>query len=104
MDPAAPPERPDPADLERLKRVQRNVASALVLTTVLHLAVGLVLAADHVAEDRLDAQVALIVLGTASMVLGVGAVLAIQRHRILSPWLVTGLLPGIAGWWWVFQR
>ncbi|QYJ04924.1 hypothetical protein KUV85_04340 [Nocardioides panacisoli] len=104
MDPSAPPEAPDPADLARLHRVQRIVISVLVLTTILHLSFGLVLAADHVAEDRLDAQVVLIALGTASMVLGVAAALAILRRPVLSPWLTLGLLPGLAGWWWVFLR
>lgn len=104
MDPAAPPAPPDPADLERLQRVQRIVISALVFTTVLHLAVGLVVAADHVAADRIDAQVALILLGTVAMVLGVAATLAILRRPVLSPWLATGLLTAVLGGWWVFLR
>lgn len=104
MDPHAPRKAPDPADLERLKRVQRIVMSALVFTTILHLAVGLVIAADHVAEDRVDAQTALIVLGTTCWVLGVAAVLAIQQRRVLSAWLLTGLPFAALGAWWVFLR
>jgi hypothetical protein len=104
MDPNAPRRAPDPEAIKRLERVQRIVISALVFTTILHLAVGLVIAADHVDNDRLDAQIGLIVLGTASMVIGVAAVLAIQRRRVLSPWLLTGLLPGVVGAWWVLLR
>lgn len=104
MDPDAPRRAPDPEALARLERVQRIVISALVFTTILHLAVGLVIAADHVDEDRVDAQVALVTLGTISMVIGVGAVLAIMRRPLLSPWLLTGLLPGALGVWWVFLR
>lgn len=104
MDPQAPRTPPDPAAIKRLERVQRMVLSALVFTTVLHLAVGLVIAADHVDAQRTDAQVALIAIGTICMILGVAAVLGILRRPILSPWLALGLLPGIGGWWWLFQR
>lgn len=104
MDPNAPRQAPDPEAIARLERVQRIVISALVFTTILHLAVGLVIAADHVDEDRLDAQVGLLVLGTITMVIGVGAVLAIMRRRLLSPWLLTGLLPGVLGAWWILYR
>lgn len=104
MDPSAPRPATDPADLERLHRVQRIVASALVYTTVLHLAVGFVLAADHLADGHTDAQVVLVTLGAVSLVLGVAAVLAINRRPVWSPWLLAGLLPGLVGWWWVFQR
>lgn len=104
MDPNAPRQAPDPEAVARLERVQRIVISALIFTTILHLAVGLVIAADHVDEDRLDAQVGLLVLGTITMIIGVGAVLAIMRRRLLSPWLLTGLLPGLLGAWWVLYR
>lgn len=104
MDPNAPRQAPDPEAVARLERVQRIVISALVFTTILHLAVGLVIAADHVDEDRLDAQVGLLVLGTITMIIGVGAVLAIMRRRLLSPWLLTGLLPGLLGTWWILYR
>lgn len=104
MDPQAPRRAPDPAELERLQRVQRTVISALVFTTILHLAVGLVIAADHVDEDRVDAQAVLVGLGTACWVLGVAAVLAIQRRRVLSAWLLTGVPFGALGVWWVLLR
>lgn len=101
MDPNAPRKKTDPEDLLRLERVQRRVLAALTLTTVLHLAVGLIIAADHVDPDRLDAQLGLIAIGTAFGVAGIGATLALLRRPMLSWWLLLGLLPGVAGVWWV---
>lgn len=100
MDPNAPRKEPDPRDLERLQRVQRRVVSVLVVTTILHLSVGFVIAADHVAEDRLDARIGLNVIAAAFMVGGIGATLAINGRPWRSPWLLLGLLPGIVGIWW----
>lgn len=100
MDPSAPRKAPAPGDHERLQRVQRRVASVLVVTTVLHLAVGLVVAADHVAPDRLDARVGLNVIAAAFMVGGIAATLVINRRPWLSPWLLLGLLPSVVGIWW----
>lgn len=100
MDPNAPRKAPDPRDLERLQRVQRRVMSVLLVTTVLHLAVGFVIAADHVDEDRLDARIGLNVIATAFMVGGIAATLLINHKSWKSPWLLLGLLPGIVGIWW----
>ena len=100
MDPNAPRKAPDPKDLERLQRVQRRVMSVLLVTTVLHLSVGLVIAADHVDEDRLDARIGLNVIATAFMVGGIAATLLINHRSWKSPWLLLGLLPGIVGIWW----
>lgn len=100
MDPNAPRRAPDPEDLERLQRVQRRVVSVLVVTTVLHLAVGLVVAADHVDPDRLDARIGLNVIAAAFMVGGIAATLVINRRPWLSPWLLLGLVPSAVGLWW----
>ncbi|WP_246086683.1 hypothetical protein [Nocardioides humi] len=100
MDPNAPRKAPDPKDLERLQRVQRRVVSVLVVTTILHLSVGFVIAADHVAEDRLDARIGLNVIAAAFMVGGIAATLVINGRSWRSPWLLLGLLPGIVGLWW----
>ena len=89
MDPSAPRKAPDPQDIERLQRTQRRVVAALIVTTVLHLAVGFVIAADHVDPDRTDARV-----------IGIAATLLVLRRSWHSPWLLLGLLPGIAGIWW----
>ena len=104
MDPNAPRKAADPKDLERLHRVQRRVISVLIVTTLIHLTVGLILAADLVDDDRLDAQLALIVLGAAFFVLGIAAVRAINKKPLLTWWMVTGLVPVAAGVWWVILR
>ena len=100
MDPSLPRKAPDPGDLERLQRVQRRIVSALVLTTILHLAVGFVIAADHVRDDRIDAKVALNLIAAAFMVGGIAGTLVINGRRPLSPWLLVGLLPAVVGIWW----
>ncbi|MBS4754022.1 hypothetical protein KG112_14505 [Nocardioides sp. zg-ZUI104] len=100
MDPNAPRKAPDPEDLIRLQTVQRRVISVLVFTTVLHLAVGFVVAADHVSADRPDARIALNVIGTIFMIGGIASTLLINGRSWRSPWLLLGLLPGIVGIWW----
>ncbi|MBM0123272.1 hypothetical protein [Pimelobacter simplex] len=100
MDPNAPRKAPDPKDLERLQRVQRRVVSVLVITTILHLSAGFVIAADHVAADRTDARVGLNVIAVAFMVGGIAATLVINGRSWRSPWLLLGLVPGIVGLWW----
>ncbi|WP_162251539.1 MULTISPECIES: hypothetical protein [unclassified Nocardioides] len=101
MDPNAPRKAPDPQALERLARVQRRVVSVLAITTVLHLSAGLVIAADHVGKDRLDAQLTLLTIATIFMVGGIAATLVINHRKWLSPWLLIGLTPGLVGLWWI---
>lgn len=104
MDPDAPRKVADPKDLERLHRVQRRVISVLIVTTLIHLTIGLILAADAVDDDRLDAQLCLILLGAAFYVVGIAAVRAINRKPLLTWWMLTGLVPVAAGVWWVVIR
>lgn len=104
MDPDAPRKVADPKDLERLHRVQRRVMSVLIITTLIHLTVGLVLAADAVSDDRRDAQVLLILLGAAFYLVGIAAVRAINNKPLLTWWMLTGLVPIAAGLWWVVIR
>lgn len=99
MDPDAPRRPPTPASAERLTRVQRWVMSTLAVTTVLHLAAGLVLAALFLPDPRLSSQVGLNVIAAAFGVLAVAAGLAIHGRSVLSPWLALGLLPGALGLW-----
>ncbi|MBM7520263.1 hypothetical protein [Nocardioides nitrophenolicus] len=100
MDPNAPRKAPDPKDIERLQRVQRRVVSVLVVTTILHLSAGFVIAADHVADDRMDARIGLNLIAVAFMVGGIAATLVINGRSWRSPWLLLGLVPGIVGLWW----
>ena len=83
-----------------LGRVQRWVLSSLAATTILHLSVGLVVAAAF--ADRLDAQVGLLVIGAAFGVIAFVAALIIHQHRLVSPWLLLGLAPSVIGAFYVF--
>lgn len=78
-----------------LGRVQRWVLSTLAATTILHLCAGLVVAAAY--AERPDARIGLLVIGAIFGVIAVVAALVIHQHRVLSPWLLLGLLPGIVG-------
>lgn len=112
----APVRRPrhllDPADLaqshrssqstkESLTNVQRWVMSVLAVTTILHLAGGLVLSAVYMDESRLDARVGLNVIAAIIGVLAVVTARAIHHKNPLSPWLLLGLVPGLVGLWLV---
>lgn len=78
-----------------LTRVQRWVMSTLAVTTILHLAAGLVLAAMYV--PTLDSQIGLLVIAGAFGVISVVAGLLIHRRSPLSPWLLLGVLPAVVG-------
>ncbi|MDV3296330.1 MAG: hypothetical protein LOY01_11040 [Brachybacterium paraconglomeratum] len=91
--PGQPPrQRPDAMSLTR---VQRWVMSTLAVTTILHLAAGLVLAAMYV--DTLDAQIGLLVIAGAFSVIAVAVGLMIHQKKPLSPWLLLGILPPAVG-------
>jgi hypothetical protein len=100
MDPDAPRRPSSSAAAQKsLTRVQRWVMSTLAVTTLLHLAAGLVLAAMFLSEPRLSAQVGLNVIAAAFGVMAVAVALAIHGRSPLSPWLVVGVLPGVVGLW-----
>lgn len=101
MDPNAPRKAPDPAALKRLETVQRRVVSALIMTTIFHLTAGFIIAAKiEIDDDRVDAQVVLVLVGALFWVVGVAAVRALNKRPIVSPWLLTGLVPLAVGIWW----
>jgi hypothetical protein len=100
MDPANP--RPAAPSGMSLTQVQKWVMSSLAVTTILHLVVGLVVAAAVVDEDRLDARVGLLVIAGAFGVLAVAAALAIHQRSLLSPWLALGAVPALVGIAFVF--
>lgn len=82
--------------------VQKWVLSALAATTIMHMAGGLVLAAAFL--DSTGKQVAMLVIATAFGVLAVVAALLIHQVRVLSPWLLLGLLPTVVGVYFIFVR
>ncbi|MCW2847217.1 MAG: hypothetical protein JWR90_1191 [Marmoricola sp.] len=98
----------DPADLaqshrrsqgttESLGSVQRWVMSVLAVTTILHLAAGLVLAAVFMDDSRQGARIGLSVIAGGVGVLAVAIARVIHRRPPLSTWLLLGLVPAVVG-------
>ncbi|WP_344001935.1 hypothetical protein [Nocardioides lentus] len=94
----APPPPPDPEAERRLERVQQWVLSVLVVTTIVHLVVGLVIAAVTLAGE-LYAQVGLVLISGLFMGMAVATARAIHRRRALSAWLLISLVPVAVGLW-----
>ncbi len=116
-DPKPPVRRPrhllDPDDLRRshlrsqgtsesLTSVQRWVMSALAVTTILHLAGGVVLLAVFTDDDRLDARIGLNFIAGVIGVVAVATGLLIHGKKPLSWWLLLGLVPMLVGLWFTF--
>lgn len=92
--------RPPQRQSMSMTSVQRWVMSSLVAITILHLSVGLVVAAYF--SDRVDSQIGLLVISAAFGLIAFESALLIHRHRPLSLWLLPGLLPPLLGVWWIF--
>ncbi len=103
MDPANPRPRAASRPGMSLTHVQMWVLSVLVVSTMLHFAAGLVLAAFYVDDDRTDAQIGLLVLAGIFGILSVLAGAAIHRKRLLSGWLVLGVVPALVGAYFLFR-
>ena len=110
----APVRRPrhllDPNDLHRSHRsrqsspesltsVQRWVMSVLAATTILHLAVGLVIAAVFMDESRFGARIGLTIIAAFIGMLAVATARLIHAKSPITPWLLLGLLPALVGFW-----
>jgi hypothetical protein len=80
-----------------LEPVQKWVLSILAFTTIIHLAVGLVIAAVYIDADRPDARIGLNVIAAAFGVISVAVFRAIHGKKLASPWLLLGALPGVVG-------
>lgn len=90
----------DPAAEERsLGQVQRWVMSTLAVITILHLSAGLILAAMYLDDATRASQVGLNVIAGAFGVLAVVVGLGIHGRRLVSPWLLLGLVPTLVGLW-----
>jgi type III secretory pathway component EscS len=88
-------------DARDLARVQKWVMSTLAVTTILHLVVGLVVAAVMLDDSPLSSQVGLTVVAGIFGVFAVAAGRAIHGRRLLSPWLLLGVVPTAVGLWLV---
>ena len=82
-----------------LEPVQKWVLSVLAATTIVHMAFGLVIAAMYVDDTRTDAQVGLNILAGAFGVISVAVFRAIHQFKMLSAWLLLGVIPTIVGLW-----
>jgi hypothetical protein len=98
MDPANP--RPQNREPMSLGTVQKWVLSTLAATTIMHLAMGLVVAAAF--ADKPVARVGLLVIAAAFGVIAMVAALLIHRHRLVSTWLLLGLAPAAVGAFVIF--
>ncbi len=100
MDPANPRretiKRRDSGPMH-LEPVQKWVLSILAFTTIIHMSVGLVIAAVHIDGDRMDARVGLNVIAAAFGVISVAVFRSIHSKKFASPWLLLGVVPGIIG-------
>ena len=94
MDPANPVRT---VNDHRLTQVQRWVMSALAVTTILHLSVGLVIGAFFLDPDATVSRFGLCVIGGLFGVVAVAVGRLIHQRTIASPWLALGLLPGLVG-------
>jgi hypothetical protein len=93
MDPGNP--RPQNREPMSLSTVQKWVLSTLAATTIMHLAMGLVVAAAF--ADELEARIVLLVIAGAFGVIAMVSALLIHRHRLVSTWLLLGLVPAAVG-------
>lgn len=75
----------------KIERVQRWVGSALILSTAAHLAMALVWLA--VTRPNPSALPVLTGIATVMMTGSILGTLALNRLRLLSPWLLLGLWP-----------
>ena len=80
-----------------LEPVQKWVLSVLAFTTIIHLSVGIVIAALYLGDPTPGAQVGLNVIAAAFGVIAVAVFRGIHQWAFLSPWLLLGLVPGIVG-------
>lgn len=85
-----------------LARVQRWVMSTLAVTTILHLVVGLVVAAVMLEDAPDSSTIGLNVIAGIFGAMAVATGRAIHGKQILSPWLLLGVVPTVVGLWLSF--
>ncbi len=104
IDPNAPrPVRDHASENKDLSRVQRWVMSALVVTTIFHLVMGLILAALLIDNPRPGAQVGLCLIAGAFGVIAIAVAFLIHGKRPFTPWLLLGLVPSAVGLFLIYR-
>ena len=93
-----------PSEERSLDLVQRVVFSAIVVvvTGSIALVLSLYLAFNQDQLARSDEVILWIMTGVIGIIT-VAAVLLINRRRLLSPWLVLGLLPMALSAYWILR-
>lgn len=89
-------------DARDLARVQRWVMSTLAVTTILHLVVGLVVAAVMLDDAPTSSKVGLNIIAGIFAAFAVAVGRAIHGKRIVSPWLLLAVVPTAVGLWLTF--
>lgn len=97
MDPANPRPPATRGSGMSLSTVQKWVMSTLAVTTILHMSLGLILAAAVIEDARRSSQIGLLVIAGIFGVFAVLAGMAIHQARLLSPWPLLGVLPALVG-------
>jgi hypothetical protein len=84
-----------------VERVQRWVASALVLTVASLFATGMAILSGTV--DRAGARPGLLTISSVVGLMAMSGVRVINSRRVLSPWLLVGLLPAavVGSYYWL---
>ncbi|WP_162598560.1 hypothetical protein [Nocardioides gilvus] len=80
-----------------VSRVQRWVASALILTTALHFVGGLMILA--VTKGTADAFWVLTIISVVVSLLSIIGVRILNEARVLTPWLLFAAGPVVIAFW-----
>jgi len=89
-----PPARPNAMSTVQ---VQKWVTTVLTVVILGHLAEALVIFALLSPRDHPASRVGLLVIAGIVGLLAAGGVRAIHRRRLVSPWLLLGLIPAASG-------
>ena len=84
--------------------VQKWVMSVLAVSTILHLAGGLILFAATFDDSKQSSQIGVLVIAGVFGVLAVVVGRIIHQASVLTPWLVLGLVPMLLGFWWIIWK
>lgn len=96
------PRRPSTGGMS-LTQVQKWVMSVLAVSTILHLGIGVAVAAVLTDESRLDARIGFNIIAGVFGLLAVVMGRFIHGRSLLTPWLLLGPLPGLVGAYFTFR-